>query len=71
MAKMDLTGITNLRFSEHGSVKFDALDKLRGDVEVTFSDPRDVKHFMEFLADMYDVMTGQKEPAEIGYLKTA
>lgn len=70
-AHMNLTAVSNLRFSEHGKIKFSALDKLRGDVEITFEDPRDVKVFMDFLCDMREVLTGERCAADLGFSKEA
>ena len=51
MPKLELHDLHSLNFSAHGKIRFKATDDLRGEVEVTITDPDDVYALVEFLAE--------------------
>jgi hypothetical protein len=71
VAKMDLSGVRDMSFSESGRIKFTADDRLRGETEVTITDPRDVKALAEFCAEFLALMQSGESPEEVGYLRIA
>jgi hypothetical protein len=67
MAKLDLSGLDALHFSDQGKIRFTAKDRIRGDVEVTLSDPEDVLKLAQFLMTTVAVWSGNATPEDAGY----
>jgi hypothetical protein len=64
VAKLELHELHSLNFSARGKIRFKATDDLRGDVEVTITDPEDVHALVEFLAEALTAWQSPDGPGE-------
>jgi hypothetical protein len=62
--KLELHDLHSLNFSARGKIRFKATDDLRGDVEVTITDPDDVHALVEFLAEALTAWQSPDGPGE-------